>query len=183
MKSMKNNNVVNFNEMSIDKLVGYISSTHHSYLKEVIHSFSVHLKTMLKVDVKDHAEVISMRDEIVKLKALLEQHITMEEHILFPYINRLILKNEPLRKTEIISESLIRKIKKEHLTILMIINKIRVLSKGYTPPVNSSPTLKLCYAQMFDLEQDIYRHVFVEENILFPKLLDFEKRLTNYVTK
>lgn len=184
MKNPQKSGVVNFNDLSLEKLIEYISSTHHTYLKQVILSFSVHIKTMLKVDVKNHPEVDSIRNEIMQLKSLLEQHLNMEEHILFPYINGLIHKREKINKqSENLSENLIIKIKNEHLKISSIIKKIRILSHNYKPGVNSSPSLKLCYAQMFDLEQDIHRHVFVEENILFPKLLEYEKRIVNVVTK
>jgi regulator of cell morphogenesis and NO signaling len=63
------------------------------------------------------------------------------------------------------------------------LENIRVVSNNYLPSVNSSPALKLCYAQLFDFEQDLHRHIFLEEKILFPKVLEIENRNNELVRK
>lgn len=177
------NTVVNFNELSLEKLAEYISNTHHAYLKEMILSFKVHLKTIVKVDNKNYPEVLLIGNKIEELRSLLEQHLNMEEHILFPYLKNLLKKQDSVTDgSESRAGILILKIKKEHVKISEVINLIRKLSNDYTPAGNSSPSLKLCYAQMFDLEQDLHRHIFIEEQILFPKLLEYEKRMVNNIT-
>lgn len=177
MKSTKKGEVVNYNLLSLDKLAEYISETYHDYLKELIISLEIHLGTMLKIDTIQQPGVTSIRNCVQELKVALEKHVSREENILFPFISNLTKNNTaPNLQPEIFSGHLINKIKKEHAKISEILNKIRKLSHNYLPPANSSSSLKLCYAQLFNLEQDIHKHVFVEENILFPKLLDFEKR-------
>lgn len=177
MKSTKKGDVVNYNLLDLDELVGHISKTYHGYLKELITSLEIHLGTMLKMETSKEPGVASIRNCVQELKILLEQHVSREENILFPFIANLTKNNKSSNlQPEIFSGHLISKIKKEHSKISEILNKIRKLSHSYSPPANSSPALKLCYAQLFNLEQDIHKHIFVEENILFPKLLDFEKR-------
>jgi regulator of cell morphogenesis and NO signaling len=178
MKITKRNEVIDFNKLNLEHLIEHISNTHHTYLKEIILSFKVHLKTILKVDRTDHPEVLQIGARIEELKSLLEQHLNMEELILFPYLkNTLRTTSKLTTPSENISCNLILKIKNEHVQISNKIKKIRILSDNYTPSINSSPTLKLCYAQLFDLEQDMHRHIFIEEQILFPKLLEHEKRM------
>jgi regulator of cell morphogenesis and NO signaling len=184
MKAGKRTEIINFNDISLERLIEYISNTHHKYLKETILTLKVHLKTMLKIDSLAHPEVKKISDNIDGLKLLLEQHLVMEEHILFPYL-KTISKKEDMQSNgpASLSGSLILKIKKEHSKINAIIKEIRKLSDNYTPAINSSPALKLCYARMFDLEQDLHRHIFTEERILFPKLLEFENRLINNLNR
>lgn len=184
MKSTKKGEVVNYNLLGLDELVEFISKTYHNYLKELIFSLEVHLGTMLKIDTIKDSGVTSIRNCVQELKILLEQHVSREENILFPFISKLTKNNKNSNlEPEIFSGHLINKIKMEHAKISEILNKIRKLSHNYSPPANSSPALKLCYAQLFNLEQDIHKHIFVEENILFPKLLDFEKKKIRDIKK
>lgn len=177
MKSTKKGEVVNYNLLGLDELVEFISKTYHNYLKELILSLEVHLGTLLKIDTIKDPAISSIRNCVQELKILLEQHVSRGENILFPFISKLTKNNKsPNLEPEIFSGHLIKKIKMEHAKISEIQNKIRKLSHNYSPPANSSAALKLCYAQLFNLEQDIHKHIFVEENILFPKLLDFEKK-------
>lgn len=176
MKSTKKGDV-NYNVLNLDELIECISKTHPDYLKELIISLKIHLGTMLKIDTIQQPGVVSIRNSVQELKILLEQLVSKGENILFPFISYLTKNNKYSNlQPEIFSKHLINKIKKEHEKISEILNEIRKLSNNYSPPANSSSALKLCYAQLFNLEQDIHKHVFVEENILFPKLLDFEKR-------
>jgi regulator of cell morphogenesis and NO signaling len=177
MADTKNRSLMNFNEMHIDKLVDYLENTHHLSIKSAISRFNIYIKTIIKIDSEKHPEVKKISLLIKELTILMEQHLTMEEHLLFPYVWTLS-KNQGLIQVSEISllENPIKKIKAEHSKILEILEQIRKISNDYLPAVNSSPALKLCYAQLFDFEQDIHRHVFLEEKILFPKLLEMEKR-------
>jgi regulator of cell morphogenesis and NO signaling len=171
---------VNFSEMRLDKLVDYLSNTHHPYVKSAISRFKIYLKTIIKIDKEKHPEVQQISLLIGELTALMDQHLTMEEHLLFPYIDALVKKQGIwVGSSTPLSENPVKKIKAEHSRIIEILEKIREISNNYLPAVNSSPALKLCYAQLFDFEQDIHRHIFLEEKILFPKLLQMEKRNMN----
>jgi regulator of cell morphogenesis and NO signaling len=182
MGSSKGKNTINFNEMGLDKLLHYLSDTHDSIIKGAVSRFKVYIKTITKVDGDIHPEVKKISVLIQELTALIEQHLILEEHLLFPYIETMIKTNGALPQLEPnLSENPLKKIKAEHNKIITILKKIRIISNDYLPGVNSSPALKLCYAQLFDFEQDIHRHIFLEEKILFPKLVEIEKR--NNTTK
>jgi regulator of cell morphogenesis and NO signaling len=177
MKAVKTNGIVNFSELSLERLIEYISGTHHNYLKEIITSVKVHLKTIVKVDGNMYPEILIIGKRTEELNALLEQHLNMEEFILFPYLKNLLHANDPDPTGN--TRNLILKIKKEHVTIFQIMKDIREHSNNYTASPASSPALKLFYAKMFDLEQDIHRHIFIEEQIFFPKLQEYRKRNLN----
>lgn len=174
MKNVNSKSAVNFNEMRADKLIEYIIDNHHTYIKDALIAYNVHSKTIVKVDSGIHPEVIEIFQLSQELKDLLEQHLNFEEYILFPYIRKLMEK--AVEPSASLLDSPINKIRSEHSKISNVLKKIRELSSNYTASVNSSPALKLCYAQLFDLEQDVNKHAFLEENILFAKLIELEKR-------
>ncbi len=62
-----------------------------------------------------------------------------------------------------------------HTSILRLFRKLRLLTNNYMAPDSATPALRLSYAQLFNFEQDMIRHVFLEEQILFPKLLGKSK--------
>ena len=176
MGSIRNKEIENFKDLSLPMLIDFISNAHHSYLRGVIKSFDVHFKTVRNVDCNTYPAGVAISEKIIELKVLLEQHLYMEEEILFPFIKTLNRAHKSPNKVENTS-ILILKIKREHTSISELLSKLRTLSNDYTAASNAAPALKLYYAQMFELEQDILRHVFIEENFLFPKLKEYEKRM------
>jgi regulator of cell morphogenesis and NO signaling len=177
MRDQKHSKTLNLTEMKLEKLINYISNNHHPNVKSSLSRFNLYMKTIIKVDTPMHPEVEKISMLIKDLTSLMDQHLIMEENLLFPYIKALSdNKKLFLFCKDHLSESPLKKIKIEHMQILTILAKIRQLSNNFLPSVNSSPSLKLCYAQLFDFEQDIHRHVFLEEKILFPKLSKLELR-------
>jgi regulator of cell morphogenesis and NO signaling len=184
MGSSNDKNTINYSEMRVDKLVEYLSTTHHSSIKCAISRFNVYLKTIIKVDRPIHPEVHKISILIQELANLMETHLALEEHLLFPYITNLSKNIELLgTKDAHLSENPIKKIKQEHLSMRSLLENIRKISNNFLPSVNSSPALKLCYAQLFDFEQDVHKHIFLEEKILFPKLTNMENRIKDQTQK
>jgi regulator of cell morphogenesis and NO signaling len=177
MMGAKKSEIVNYNLLGLDALIENISETHHTHLKELIFSLEVHLKTMFNIDNIQQPSFAPIRNFAQELKILMEEHLGMEEENLFPFVHNLTKSDKYFSlQPEYFSGHLFNKIKKEHRKILDMLRKIRRLSNNYSPDIKSSPAIKLFYAQLFNLEQDIHKHIFVEENILFPKLSDFEKK-------
>jgi regulator of cell morphogenesis and NO signaling len=167
---------VNFNELRADKLTEYIVENHHPSIRSALSRYAVHSKTILKLDITLHPEVVMIDKYVTELTKLVEQHLDFEEFIFFPYVKGLVYGDIDELDHEL--ESPMERIKNERSRIKELLRKIRTLSDNYTPAINSSPALKLCYAQLFDLEQDVHKHSFLEENILFSKLNELEKRKT-----
>lgn len=177
MRSSKGTNRIDITAMSVDKLVNYLADTLQPNIKSAISRFNVYIKTIIKVDSDIHPEVKKISILLQELTNQMDQHLAMEEHLLFPYVE-VLSKNQGIMSSmqTNLSEIPFKRIKEEHSKIINNLENIRKISNNYLPSVNSSPALKLCYAQLFDFEQDIHRHIFLEEKILFPKLLEIEKR-------
>ena len=53
--------------------------------------------------------------------------------------------------------------------------KIAVLTNNYTPPEDACNTYKVTFAMLKEFEQDLHKHIHLENNILFPKAKALEK--------
>lgn len=67
----------------------------------------------------------------------------------------------------------------EHDTEGERFRKIALLSNNYTPPFDACTTYKVAFALVKEFEEDLHLHIHLENNILFPKAIETEKKL-NY---
>jgi regulator of cell morphogenesis and NO signaling len=51
------------------------------------------------------------------------------------------------------------------------------LSDGYTPPEDACNTFRVLYGKLKEFEDDLHRHIHLENNILFPKAIEMEQAL------
>ena len=47
--------------------------------------------------------------------------------------------------------------------------KIAALSNDYTPPADACNTYRVAFSLLQEFEEDLHRHIHLENNILFPK--------------
>jgi len=55
--------------------------------------------------------------------------------------------------------------------------KIAALTDGYTPPADACNTYRVTLAMLEEFENDLHRHIHLENNVLFPKAIALEKKL------
>lgn len=164
-----------FIEMPSDELVKYLVDVQHPYLLKAFSAFSLGGNTIAYSSSEAPGSKI-MSDLILKLDNLIRVHLEQEKSEFFTCLAQLRLD----KPVDALPE-LLAKIRKDHAAIAKLFKKLRVLSNQYTAPENASAMLKLCYAQLFNFEQDILKHIFLEEDILFPKLLATNKqKITRY---
>jgi len=56
--------------------------------------------------------------------------------------------------------------------------KISELTNNYTPPTDACETYKVTFAMLKEFEQDLHKHIHLENNILFQKARDLEQQFT-----
>ena len=100
-----------------------------------------------------------------------------EERILFPYIREIATARGMLLSSPFGTvENPIRMMQREHQDAGDDLRLIRELTNGYTTPADGCTTYRLCFDELAQFERDLHRHVHLEENVLFPKALDLERR-------
>jgi regulator of cell morphogenesis and NO signaling len=56
--------------------------------------------------------------------------------------------------------------------------KIAEITDEYLPPADACNTYKVAFAMLQDFENDLHKHIHLENNILFPKAIQLEKEFT-----
>jgi iron-sulfur cluster repair protein YtfE (RIC family) len=71
----------------------------------------------------------------------------------------------------------IKRFIEEHIYLIELLNEIRSIANNYTVVTNNRNHMKLLHAELFELEQDIQKQIFLENNILFTKLIDLQNEM------
>ena len=111
----------------------------------------------------------------------LGHHMMKEEKILFPFIKELATSfttgGEPSRVHFGSVGAPIAIMREEHADVGKELAHIRNLLGNYIPPNDACATTRLVYKELEAFEQDLHKHVFLENVILFPKAISMENEL------
>lgn len=154
-------------------LIDYIVNTHHVYLKENDEQIAAHAHKIAEVHGAHHPEVIKIASIFAKIATDMAAHLTEEEEIFFPAIKRAEAavssgKNPDAQDRSLITSEL-EKLRLEHEEIGDAIHRIRHLAKDYAIPKDACNTFVVTYRTLKEFEEDLHKHVHLENNILFLK--------------
>jgi len=163
----------NYSSWSLPFLADYIVNTHHAYLKENDEQIAAYARKIAGVHGAHHPEVIRIAAIFDKIAADMTAHLKEEEEVFFPALKRVdaarISGNTPdAGDRETIRLTLLT-LYREHEEIGDAVHTIRDLSKGYAIPDDVCNTFTVTYRKLKEFEDDLHKHVHLENNILFPK--------------
>ncbi|MBL0200923.1 MAG: iron-sulfur cluster repair di-iron protein [Chitinophagaceae bacterium] len=170
-----------FTEMTAEQLISYILIHHHFYVKQSMPTIIGHLE---KVAAK-HGDRFPYMAEVLSLFREINDEMTMhmhkEEVILFPRIKEVTAQQEAHQHSNLAPGYIaapIQVMELEHEHAGDILYKIRSLTNNYTPPEGACTTFQVSLAELKEFEEDLHRHVHLENNLLFPLA---EKILTTQI--
>ena len=163
----------NYSSWALPFLADYIVNTHHVYLKENDGDIAAYARKIADVHGARHPEVIQIAAIFDKIATDMAVHLKEEEEVFFPAVKRAdaagIAGNTPDAKDrETIRDSLLR-LHREHEEIGDAVHTIRHLSKDYAIPGDVCNTFMVTYQKLKEFEDDLHKHVHLENNILFLK--------------
>ncbi len=98
-----------------------------------------------------------------------------EELVLFPFIKKMVNAEieglKPPSSTFGKIDNPIAMMKEEHKTEGDRFEKIMQLSNNYNPPADACNTYQVTFALLKEFQDDLHKHIHLENNILFPKAL------------
>lgn len=161
-----------FEKMGLKNLSEYIEQTHHAYELSSLSAIENYFNSASDKDRELNPNLNEIKDIFIQLKDSFHNHVNEEEK----FINSLIelTKNHKINRNGYLKN--IDAFKNEHNSIYKSLQKIKQLSNNFKVDEKSSAVLKLCFARLFDFEQDLLKHQYLEEQYLFPQLV---KRLTD----
>lgn len=159
----------NWLEASYTELIDHIIQKHHRFLMEELPQLSPYVTKVLRVHGPEQPHLVQVHKLFNELKTELEQHLMKEETKAFPLIIQ--FEQHPTKENEQAMKQVIEELVAEHDTAGDIIKEIRQITNDFTPPFDACGTYRLVYNRLEALEEDLFTHIHLENNILFPRIL------------
>lgn len=171
----------NFQDFQLDDLVDYIEDNHHQYVSQAIPVIQQYLDKVCKVHGAHRPELFQIHELFSQSAEELSHHMMKEELVLFPFVKRMAQAQRDNEKLELPGygsvENPIAMMKHEHNTEGERFRKIAEISNDYQPPAEACNTYRVVFALLKEFEEDLHKHIHLENNILFPKAIELEKTL------
>ena len=165
----------------LTELAAHIVDRHHGYLRSTLPSAALKLDKVVQAHADRHPALRELRAVFAALADELASHMAKEEMVLFPHIaamERAAQGDEPAPPAPGGSvRNPIRMMEHEHDDAGRALSRIRELTSNHEPPEGACNTFRALYAQLAELERDLHTHIHLENNILFPRAAELEKRL------
>ena len=172
---------IDYKSWPLDLLAEYIEKKHHRYVEEKIPVLSQFLNKLCRVHGERHPELFKINELFTASAGELTSHMKKEELILFPFVKRMVnarLKSEAIQSPQFGTvENPIAMMMEEHDTEGERFREIDELTNNYTPPADACNTYKVTFAMLDEFEKDLYLHIHLENNILFPEAIKLEQQL------
>ncbi len=151
-----------FNHMDNEELIGHIRSKHHTYTRIVLKELDLYVAAIVKAHYRhDKPLLLSINDLYGKLRVELHEHLIKEEVDLFPLI--IESRFEEAKKEIEVTEA-------EHDAAGNLLAELRRVTDDYTLPSWACNTFAAVYHNLQELESDLFRHIFLENSILFERI-------------
>ncbi len=168
-----------YQSWDMDLLADYIEKKHHRYVEKKIPELKTYLAKLVKVHGERHPELVEIHRLFNESGEELVSHMKKEEMILFPYVRQMAIGNNLQNPPFGTVKNPINMMTHEHDNEGNRFKKIAALSDNYTPPADACTTYQVAFQLLREFEEDLHKHIHLENNILFPRALEAENHLTN----
>ncbi len=167
--------------MPPNELCDYIIKRHHMYVRDKIPVLTVSIDKLCNVHGRNHPELFKVKDLFLTAASNLVKHMQKEEMILFPYIKHMSFCGK--QNTQLKTPSFgtvanpIHMMVSEHENEGDRFRQLNEITNGYSLPEDACNTFIFTYHLLSEFEEDLHRHIHLENNILFPEAKEMEARL------
>ncbi len=153
-------------ELPPDELVTYILEQHHAFLRSELPRLHKMSERVAHVHGGHTPSLVEIFQIFQALEEELTSHMMKEEKILFPAIVALCGGGEQLPADSF--DGPIACMIHEHDNAGAALARLRQLTNVYEPPADACNTYRALFAGLADLEEDLHRHIHLENEVLFP---------------
>lgn len=146
-------------------LVDYIIQQHHGFLRRELPRLRAMAQRVAQVHGGHTPSLVEIFRVFVGADAELTSHLMKEEQILFPAIVALS-RGERMTGT---LDGPIACMMHEHAEVGAALTRMRELSHDFQPPPEACNTYRALFAGLADFEEDLHRHIHLENSVLFPQ--------------
>jgi len=152
----------------IADLIDHIVARHHGYVKKELPHISELLTKVLRVHGAGHPELSSLHRRFHQMKIELDQHLIAEEEALFPLLKSYAA--EPSAEAREKAVAGLDDLEKDHSVVGDYLKEMRETTDGYALPPEACTTYTLAFGKLVELEADLFEHIHLENNVLFPRV-------------
>jgi regulator of cell morphogenesis and NO signaling len=161
-------------ELPPHELATYIVETHHGFLRRELPRLHAMAERVAQVHGGHTPSLVEMFHIFVGMEAELASHMMKEEQVLFPAVVAMS-RGEPAPGT---LDGPIACMIDEHEEVGAALARLHELSHGFQPPGDACNTYRALFAGLQDLEEDVHRHIHLENAVLFPAARAMAERNT-----
>lgn len=167
-----------WSQLPMRLLIGHIVATHHAYVKAELPRLAAFAGKVVTRHGDTQPHLLALQNVLGQLENELTHHLAKEEQVLFPYITALetaVGSGSALPEACFGSVAQpIAMMTSEHDVAGELLREIERLSNGFMPPVGACPTYLGFYTGLKEFQQDLHRHIHLENNILFLRAVEME---------
>ncbi len=120
-------------------------------------------------------------DRFLILADTIENNQRKEETIFFPFVAKMISILQGNKSVDFPMQTMVKNpidlMRKEHERVLRMVDEIKKLTNNYSLKQVECFEGKLCLSELFVLHQNLEKHFYMEENILFEQVFFLENSL------
>lgn len=175
--SQKKEAQINYDQMPIDLLADYIEKTHHRYVEAQIPILRQYLKKLVAVHSEGAPYLREVEQLFITSSGNLAQHMKKEELVLFPFIRKMVeakIRGEQLPSAHFGAiDNPITMMMEEHSIEGDHFKQMQSLTNDYSVPEWGCNTFMVAMKTLEEFQDDLFLHIHLENNILFPKAKAF----------
>jgi regulator of cell morphogenesis and NO signaling len=149
------------------ELIQHIVDKHHAYLRAELPRIDAMSERVAKVHGGHTPSLVEVFHIFRAMAEELEGHMMKEEQILFPAIQTLCAGGASVMPLDGPVACMLQ----EHDDAGEALARMRELTHGFTPPPEACNTYRALFAGLAELEEDLHRHIHLENAVLFPQAL------------
>ncbi|HEY7098920.1 MAG TPA: iron-sulfur cluster repair di-iron protein [Terriglobales bacterium] len=164
---------------SLGKLADHIVEQHHCYARRELNRLTALAEKVFLRHSDRHPQLGRIRELVNAMANEMSTHMLKEEQVLFPHLKTIeeAAKNGTTPPPAFFGTLMnpIRHMMADHDDTGELLRSLRSLTNDFQPPAGACMSFQALYHGLADLERDLHQHIHLENNILFPRALEFEK--------
>jgi regulator of cell morphogenesis and NO signaling len=153
------------------ELIQHILDKHHAYLRAELPRIHAMSERVAHVHGGHTPSLVEVFEVFCAMEKELHSHMMKEEQILFPAIQTLSAGGAGVMPLDGPVACMLQ----EHDEAGGALARMRELTHGFTPPAEACNTYRALFAGLAELEEDLHRHIHLENAVLFPQALAMGK--------
>lgn len=167
-------------DLSLSDLIDHILDKHHVYTREEMAYLTPLMAKVATRHGDHHKYLLELKDLFEAVCNDLEPHMQKEERVLFPYILDLdhchSSNQTPVFPPFGTVQNPIRMMAAEHEEVGDLLSEMRQITGDYELPDGACPSFTALYHRLTEFERDLHQHIHLENNLLFPRAIDLERK-------